>query len=63
MKQKGEEEVFRIYVGNALCAISQGKQMVRTYSDIVDPVPVDERTGDEIALEIIRRAGLEVSGE
>ena len=31
-----------------------------TFSDFIDGKPEDNRTGDEIAMEIIRKAGLKV---
>ena len=31
-----------------------------SFADIIDPKPVDNRTGEEIVAEIIKKAGLEV---
>ena len=43
--------------------IAGGSYMTNKLSDILDPKPVDNRTGDEIAADIIKRAGLEVVSE
>ena len=34
--------------------------MAVKFEDVINPKPVDNRTGDEIAADIINRAGIEV---
>lgn len=58
---------YRIYVSDALMLIGKntaklalGTYMPRRYVDIIGGVKQDDRTGEEIAADIIRRAGLEV---
>ena len=36
------------------------KEKLLKFADIINPKPVDNRTGEEIAADIIRRAGIEV---
>lgn len=63
VKARLEEEertwTYRFYVANSLQNIPQGKHLQSTLHDIIyNPQPVDTRTGDEIAADIIFRAGL-----
>lgn len=53
---------YRFYVANSLQNIPQGKHMTLTLYDLlynpVEDEEEDERTGDEIAIDIMTRAGL-----
>ena len=58
---------YRIYVSDCLRIISEntakmggGSYITAKLSDIINPTPVDNRTGEEIAADIIKRAGIEV---
>lgn len=58
---------YRIYVSECLRMISEnaaggggGSYMDVKFEDVVNPKPVDNRTGEEIAADIIKRAGIEV---
>ena len=58
---------YRIYVSNCLRIISEntakmggGSYVTADFTDIINPKPVDNRTGEEIAADIIKKAGLEV---
>ena len=37
-----------------------GSYITAKFFDIINPKPVDNRTGEEIAADIIKRAGIEV---
>lgn len=59
--------VYRICVTDCLRIISEnsakmcgGSYMKLKFSDIINPKPVDNRAGEEIAADIIKRAGIEV---
>ena len=59
---------YRIYVTDCLRIISEntakmggGSYMKAKLADIINPNPVDNRTGEEIAADIIKRAGIEVT--
>ena len=59
---------YRIYVTDCLRIISEntakmcgGSYITAKLADIINPNPVDNRTGEEIAADIIRRAGIEVT--
>ena len=58
---------YRIYVSDCLRIISEnaakmcgGSYITNKLADIINPKPVDNRTGEEIAADIIKRAGIEV---
>ena len=58
---------YRIYVADCLRIISEntakvggGSYITAKFADIINPKPVEKRTGEEIAADIILRAGIEV---
>ena len=58
---------YRIYVTDCLRIISEntakmggGSYITAKFPDIINPKPVDNRTGEEIAADIIKMAGIEV---
>ena len=58
---------YRIYVAECLrmvtentAKISNGSYTVAKFEDILNPKQVENRTGEEIAADIIKRAGIEV---
>ena len=60
---KMEEEVFRVYMGDVLKAVGEqlGLKIEKRLIELIKkPEPEDSRTGDEIALAVIKAAGLKV---
>lgn len=56
-----EERVFRSYVGDLLKLMAEGKtaEVTYRYAELIEkPKEENEMTADEIALEVITRAGL-----
>jgi hypothetical protein len=53
-----EDEMFRTYMASILYWQGQGKTLTVTYDEFKHPKPVDNRTGDEIAVDIISKLGL-----
>ena len=58
---------YRIYVTDCLRIISEntakignGSYITAKFADIINPKQVDNRTGEEIAADIIKQAGIEV---
>ena len=58
---------YRIYVADCLRIISEntakvggGSYITAKFADIINPKPADNRTGEEIAADIIKQAGIEV---
>ena len=55
-----EDDIFRNYMASILYWQGHGKTLTVTYEDYRHPKPVDDRTGDEIALDVINRLGLKL---
>ena len=62
IRQAEDEHVFRAYVTESIRLLSEGKRFVKSYEEIISRKPVDTRSGDEIAAEVILRAGLLPTG-
>ena len=65
--QHQRDLAYRIYVADCLrmvaentARLSQGTYTEARFYDIINPKPVDNRTGEEIAADIIKLAGIEV---
>lgn len=53
------EEAYRIYVTKSLQLIPQNSYIKVSYMDLFDEKkPVDNRTGEQILLDVMRNAGL-----
>ena len=70
MKRQCEQEIFREYIADGIQMISEntanyvsGRYIVKRYTEIINKKSSDNRTGDEIVEDIIRRAGLVVKSE
>lgn len=55
-----EQRAFRRYISDTAYWRNKGMAMKYSFSEILDGVKVDERTGDEIAESVINELGLEV---
>lgn len=51
---------FRNYVTDSLQIIPQRKYIAKRYAEMVDFTPKDTRSGDDIAADVIERAGLTI---
>ena len=65
--QHQRDLAYRIYVTDCLRMVTEntakmsgGSYISAKFADIINPKPVDNRTGEEIAADIIKRAGIEV---
>ena len=65
--QHQRDLAYRIYVTDCLrmetentAKMSQGSYTTVRFYDFINPKPVDNRSGNEIAADIIKRAGIEV---
>lgn len=62
------QEAYEIYVSESLRAIAEntaalaggGRYMKAGFMDIIKPKKQDKRTGEEIAADVIKKAGLKV---
>ena len=66
-KKRNEELLFRRYVADSIHMINSllykklgGSAYKQSYSELTAPQKEQERSGDEIAADIIKRAGLKV---
>lgn len=57
-----ERMTYRAYVTETLRLRGENKYISRSWLDIIDPKPVDNRSGDEIALSVVKNAGLHYKG-
>ena len=60
LEDEKHEKAYRIYVTEALRGIPQGKYSQKSFCDIINEVETEEaaKSGDEIAVEVMRKAGL-----
>lgn len=70
LNERAKTEAYRIYVTDALRIVGEntarfasGNYIKARYADIIEPKKQDNRTGDEIVADIIKRAGLVVKSE
>ena len=56
-----EAYAYRVYSADCLFNLNRalGIKIQKRYSELLQPVKTDNRTGDEIAADIIKRMGLE----
>lgn len=63
MDESVREQAYRIYVTRSLQLAPQQKYVKMSYEDALKPQKVERRSGDEIMMDIITRAGLRFGGE
>ena len=70
LNERAKTEAYRIYVTDALRIVAEntaryagGNYIKARYADMIEPKKQDNRTGDEIVADIIKRAGLVVKSE
>ena len=64
--QQAKDTAYRVYVTDCLKLIAENTGNISLklrYYDIIQPKKEDNRTGDEIVADIIKRAGLVVKSE
>lgn len=59
--QDDESLSYRVYVTEALRMQGQNKYPARSWLDIINPKPRDERSGDEIVMDLFHR--MQIGGE
>ena len=66
-QKEQEDKAVKIYYAECLRIISEntakmcgGSYITAKFADIINPKPIEKRTGEEIAADIIKRAGIEV---
>lgn len=61
MEEYRREMTYRYYVTDSMYYISRNQVPNERFYDLINSGPIDTRSGDEIAVDIITRAGLVVS--
>ncbi len=60
LEQELLDYAYRVYITDSLKARGEGMRLTERFADLVKQHPVDNRTGEQIAEDIIKRAGIEV---
>ena len=60
VKERLSNMGYRIYITDSLQLSAQDKYLTVRYADLIKPKKVDQRTGDEIAAQVIKELGLRV---
>lgn len=55
IEQDFEEHTYRQYMTEILRLRGENKTLTKSWMDIIDPKPVDNRSGDEIARDFVQR--------
>lgn len=58
LDEENREMAYRIYVTQSLQNVPQNKYITKSYYDMIYPKPEDNRSAEEIADDIIEKAGL-----
>ena len=58
MDEYNREEAYRFYISKSLQLAPQGKWLAKDLNEIFNPKPEDHRTSNDIAFDIMKRAGL-----
>lgn len=58
LNEDSREMAYRIYVTSALQNIPQQKYTTVSFYDMLYPKPVDNRSAEDIAAEVIKKGGL-----
>jgi hypothetical protein len=61
-EQDFEEMSYRTYMTEIVRLRGENKTLTKSWLDIIDPKPVDNRSGDEIAMQFIENTGLTPKG-
>lgn len=62
-EQEQRELAYRIFVTESLRLAPQNKYLTMKYMEMIKPQAIDNRTGDEVAIDVIERIGLKFAGE
>lgn len=58
LEQEYRDSAYRIYVTDSLQNIPRRQYLKKRFIDFIEPQEVDTRSGDEIAVEVFKNAGL-----
>lgn len=55
-----QAQAYRIYITDSLFYMGENKRLTKRYAEALKPQKIDNRSGDEIALDVIKRLNLKV---
>lgn len=58
MEEYLRDKAYRFYVTKSLSLIPQNRYLTTSYEDMIQPKKIDRRSGEEIAADVIKQAGL-----
>ena len=58
MNSDNRDWIYRHYVANSLSLIPQNKYYQTTLMDMLEPVPIDYRTAEDITEDVIEKTGI-----
>lgn len=58
LEKEQRDEAYRIFVCDSLQLMPQNKYLAKRYSDLIKKDKEPQKSGDEIVLDIMSRAGL-----
>ena len=59
-QERQQDLTYRIYITDSLYCIGRNKMLEKRYYDVINPPKIDNRSGNEIAVDVIQRLGLKV---
>lgn len=62
-REHQRDMAYRSYVCTSLQNIPQNKYISKPYDEIIQAAKVDERSGDEVAEDVVKRLGLKFKSE
>lgn len=60
IERDSEEYAFKVYMTDSIQIVGEQKHITKRWCELVEDIkkPVDDRSGDEVAAEVIMRLGL-----
>lgn len=58
LSEQIREDAYRIYITRSLQLIPQNRYITMDFMDVLDTKNVDNRSGEDIAIDVIKGAGL-----
>ena len=58
LEEYQHEQAYRFYVTRSLQLIPQNGWLTKDYTDVLKPQKIDPRSGEDIAADVMKKAGL-----
>lgn len=58
LDEYNRDETYRIFVTKSLQLIPQNKCLTKDYADLLHPKQEDNRSAEEIVIDVVKKAGL-----